>query len=377
MTDLPSSPALRHTAHLAPLRSLLAVMLVWGLIALMLALAMYSDELRKGRDVQFGRAVVVSCGWFLPLVLLNWAGLALFDRHPRLLRPQAIFLIYLPVALLIFPLFLVYETAMNLFTAGRSFDNLLSVLAEQSRYAWWMDFTIVSAAYGIQVAYSIWRQHRQQEQALRDSAHHNLQLRLTLLQGQLEPHFLFNALNSISSLVRSDERQRANAALVQLSELLRYALRASRNGELSLDDELAFTRDYLALQQLRFGARLQLDWQRDPQLDGSRNFPPLLLQPLVENAIRHGLETHDGGMRLSIAVHADQDQLRICISNSLSEPGAPANGHGVGLALTRERLHLLFGPRARLVARGEAAAYTVELSLPAESTKHGAHTDHR
>jgi hypothetical protein len=125
----------------------------------------------------------------------------------------------------------------------------------------WVDAMTASAGLALQIGWAFWRHAQaQREAALRASAE-NLSLRLALLQGQLEPHFLFNTLNSISALVRGAERAVALQALNRLSDLLRYALRASQQRWVSAADELAFVDDYVALQRLRFGKGLQ--WQTE------------------------------------------------------------------------------------------------------------------
>jgi LytS/YehU family sensor histidine kinase len=188
--------------------------------------------------------------------------------------------------------------------------------------------------------------------------------RLASIQAQLEPHFLFNALNAISALVRTEERATALNAITRLSGLLRYTLTASRVDTVTLREELDFVRDYIELQRLRYGARLVV---RMPSVDASLlelTCPPLLLQPLVENALRHDLDTHDGPSDLQILVARNGEGARITIANPLRDEPSPNAGFGLGLESTRERLALRYGDGASLTTAREEGRFVVQLLLP-------------
>ena len=172
-------------------------------------------------------------------------------------------------------------------------SSLLGALQTVPPFEWFIDFILVSGTFTVQVALRTWRQGQARVQALERAEKENLQLRLDLeqqhmrgLRAQLEPHFLFNALNAISALVRANDGKTALTAIARLSALLRYALTASARESVSVGEELAFVQDYLALQHLRHGARLQVKIDiADPAVLNAA-CPPLLLQPLVENALR-------------------------------------------------------------------------------------------
>ena len=161
--------------------------------------------------------------------------------------------------------------------------------------------------------------------------------RLAELQSRIRPHFLFNTLNTAVALVRVDPA-RAEAVLEDLSELFRVAL-AEAGSSVSLAEEVALAQRYLAIEQVRFGSRLQVSWQLDPRTDAAR-LPPLVLQPLVENAVRHGVEPALDGARIRIETQARRGQAVLTVHNSVGdEPSAP--GHGMALRNVRERLRLL------------------------------------
>ncbi len=161
--------------------------------------------------------------------------------------------------------------------------------------------------------------------------------RLAELQSRIRPHFLFNALNTAVALVRVDPA-RAEAVLEDLAELFRVALAEARSS-VSLADEVALAQRYLAIEQLRFGERLQVSWAIDPAAMAAR-LPPLVLQPLVENAVRHGVEPALRGGLVHIQAAARLGQAVLTISNSLGDE-ISAPGNGMALHNVRERLRLL------------------------------------
>ncbi|HJV96484.1 MAG TPA: histidine kinase, partial [Albitalea sp.] len=160
---------------------------------------------------------------------------------------------------------------------------------------------------------------------------------LAELQSRIRPHFLFNTLNTALSLVRLDPA-RAEGVLEDLAELFRVAL--VDNGEaVTLADEVALAQRYLAIEQIRFGDRLQVTWELDPDA-GAAKVPPLLLQPLVENAVRHGVEPADEGGVIRVRTRVKLGRAVISIANSVPDvPSLP--GNGIALRNVRERLRLM------------------------------------
>jgi signal transduction histidine kinase len=213
------------------------------------------------------------------------------------------------------------------------------------------------------------RAHR----ALAAAAAHDATLaRLNLLQSQLEPHMLFNTLANLRALIGTDP-PRAQEILDRLIAFLRATLAASRLAEHSLADEFARIDDYLSLMHMRMGERLHASTALPPEL-ASIAVPPLLLQPLVENAIKHGLEPQRGPGQLHVEASLDGATLVLRVSDSgrgleaaaaarAREPEAP--GSGFGLAQVRERLQTLHGDAARftLTARAEGGTLA-EIRLP-------------
>ena len=186
--------------------------------------------------------------------------------------------------------------------------------------------------------------------------------RLTELQARIRPHFLFNTLNSAIALVR-EEPARAEALLEDLSDLFRHAL-LEQGESTSLEQELALAQHYLAIEQVRFGPRLQVDWSLDARANAAR-LPPLLLQPLVENAVKHGVEPSPEGGDITIRSQLRASRAIITISNTLPPDNSPSSaGHGIALANVRERLRLLHDVDCDFSAGVEKGMYRVRISVP-------------
>ena len=184
--------------------------------------------------------------------------------------------------------------------------------------------------------------------------------RLTELQARIRPHFLFNTLNTAIALVRVDPA-RAEGVLEDLAELFRVAL-TDIGESVTLAEEVELARRYLAIEQVRFGERLKISWELDEDAGGAR-VPPLILQPLVENAVRHGVEPSAEGGTLRIRTRAKLGRAMVTIANTVpAEPSRP--GSGMALKNVRERLHLMHDMAAQFEARRVEGAFRVQLVVP-------------
>lgn len=193
------------------------------------------------------------------------------------------------------------------------------------------------------------------------------QARLTELQSRIRPHFLFNTLNSAIALVRA-EPAKAEALLEDLSDLFRYAL-AEPNLTTTLAQEIELAQRYLSIEQVRFGERLQIQWQLDDSVHCAL-LPPLLLQPLVENAIRHGVEPNARGGKLQVRTERRGPEALIQITNTLPAADAQhqSSGHGMALANVKARLALLHDLQGSFSARERDGLYVVRISVPLPQT---------
>lgn len=186
---------------------------------------------------------------------------------------------------------------------------------------------------------------------------------LRALRAQLNPHFLFNSLNSINALVGSDP-EGARRMCEGLGDFLRRTLALGARDEVTLGEELALVERYLGIEQVRFGDRLRVERAVEPEA-ASCHVPPLLLQPLVENAIKHGVAARVEGGRVHLAARRADGTLTLMVENDVDEDTASRPGEGVGLENVRRRLRALAGRDARLEAARDGGHFRVTLALPA------------
>lgn len=246
-----------------------------------------------------------------------------------------------------------------------------------------MGMLVYGVVAGIAYALQLQARLREQEARAARAAVLQSQAELRALRAQVNPHFLFNTLHSLLALVRHDP-DAAEEALEQFGDLLHYALRVQQDSrdEVPLDAELTFVRNYLSLERIRLGERLKLDIRIDDETR-SHLVPVFCLQPLVENAVRHGIAPRAAGGTLSLTTEMRDGELILEVRDD--GPGAPASvlsaENGLGLRLVRERLRALYGDAARFevdtgVGRGFRAtirlgparqAPTDEISTPPET----------
>lgn len=188
--------------------------------------------------------------------------------------------------------------------------------------------------------------------------------RLQALQARIRPHFLFNSINAVLSLIRSNPRQ-AETALEDLADLFRV-LMADNRQLVTLDSELALCRQYLALEQLRLGERLRLAWHID-KMPADALIPPLVLQPLLENAVYHGIEPAEQGGEISVNIYRSGSQVHLVLGNPYSEGSGHHNGNRMALANIRERLALHFDAEAQLMIKTGGGQYQVHIVIPYRS----------
>lgn len=197
--------------------------------------------------------------------------------------------------------------------------------------------------HGAEMAVGYYRQLREKERAEQELRALAAQAELKALKAQINPHFFFNALNTIAALIHTDPAL-AEASIERLAQMFRYVLTGSERGQVLLEEELAFVDDYLEIERARFGERLQIARDVDPRAV-SIPVPGLILQPLVENAVKHG-HSDDGHIALDIRVALTDECVSITIADQ--GPGMPAdyrigNGPGYGLRNVDERLRKIYG----------------------------------
>jgi len=185
--------------------------------------------------------------------------------------------------------------------------------------------------------------------------------RVQALQARIRPHFLFNSLNTIASLI-PDDPSSAERATEDLADLFRGSMRRA-DSLISLSEELDLARKYLQMEERRLGDRIGIKWQVDELPDGAFVLP-LTLQPLLENAVAHGIQPRVDGGEVRVYGRSEGDIIVITISNPLGPKEHIAPGNGMALVNIRERLQLAFGPAASLITHQDDEQFFAILSLP-------------
>ncbi len=211
------------------------------------------------------------------------------------------------------------------------------------------------------------------QQQLRNQQQAELNSRIQALQSRIRPHFLFNSMNSIASLIEVDPKA-AERLVVDLAHLFRASLNAP--GLVSLKDEIALCEKFVDIEQLRLSHRLRVEWEKRGGFE-EQNIPSLLLQPLVENAIYHGIQPRSGGGVVKIAIAVDNRYVTLSVTNPLSLPSssdsisfvAEKPGHGIALDNIRHRLAAHYGGAASLVISRENGEFNVIVRYPSIGAK--------
>lgn len=185
---------------------------------------------------------------------------------------------------------------------------------------------------------------------------------LRALKAQVNPHFLFNSLNSISALTAVDAA-RAREMCIRLAEFLRTSLGLGERTSVTWREEMDLVTAYLEVEKVRFGGRLRLDFQMEPGCDACR-MPPLLLQPLIENAVKHGVSTLPEGGEIRLRARVNGDAMQVAVENPFDAEGASARRNGLGLRNVKGRLEARYGKLARFSTVSREGEFRVELEFP-------------
>lgn len=373
MPAAPAGPALRPAPVApAPVRApwpvYAATAAGWSVLVMLHAFALHRDALRGDAPAPLAGIALSVVPPVLALALASCALAYVFARAgAALLRPRALLSLGALFSTLALGAAASVSVLAPLLAEGTALARFPERLAQYGAFNWWVDACLAALAFVSQAAFAAWRRGQQQTLVAEQAQADGVALRLRLLQGQLKPHFLFNALNSISALVRTAERALAAQALGQLSDLLRHVVHASRHSWLSVADEMAFIEAYLDMQLLRYGERLTIELAIGEGAWDALACPPLLFQPLVENAVQHGVEQHHRQCCLRMRLALADGAIHFSIDNPLAPPATAKAGHGMGQGATRERLAILYGDQAALASSNDGLTYRATLTFPARS----------
>jgi two-component system LytT family sensor kinase len=337
----------------------------WGMFSLFVTIHTYLSMLTHKHS--FVRILlyefVVSLFWIAATPLI--ARLA--RSFPLVPWRWRSFLVHAAAAALSASVFIVWVVAMTLAIRPYDVRNItefrspfLAIFGSQFPLVVLIYLGTLGAVYAYQF------HERSRERALRAAQLEGelARSRLDSLAAQLQPHFLFNALHTVSGLIRGNEKQVAISTISDLSDILRYGLDASGAQDVPLREELEVTRRYLAIQALRFGERLTITIDADPDALATP-VPRLLLQPLIENAIQHGVAPSASPSWLRVRATTHDGTLSIAIHNSVRAQAS--NGFGIGLRNARARLDQIYGTSYRLETRPLADRFELDLTLPRRS----------
>lgn len=356
----------QHASVPNPMRQLwLKVLLAgafWTLLGLAFASQFYFSSARFGNPVSVGWAVAHSLADWYVFAGLSLPAIWLARRFPIETphRARSAFVHLLSSVAFSFAYMVLRGAIATWQSPNASFAQSFSFLLFKT---WHLNLAVYWVIVAVSHAFNYARKFRERELRAAELEKRLTQARLQALQMQLNPHFLFNTLHAISSLMHKDV-EAADRMLVQLGDLLRHALESTGTQEVTLREELDFLSRYAEIEQTRFGDRLKIDMDI-PADTLEALVPNLILQPLLENAIRHGIEPHARGGRIHVSAQREGDSLRLEVRDN---GGGLVNGktvEGVGLSNTRARLQQLYSERQSFqLADATNGGVAVRVSLP-------------
>jgi len=351
-------------------RFVAAILLLWILLGAFQGVQLYLNQDAGEHPIPILTAVGTCVRRYLVYALLTFPALWLCRRFPFTARRWAAPMLAHGIG---FVAYCVLYAAIRLATGSAADMRTMERLPVSVETAWglirsnlfeqfWMYTSMVTAILAIQYFQLLRQRERRETELQRQMAEYELQV----LKLQLHPHFLFNTLNGISTLMARDVAA-AREMLGRLSDLLRIALSRSADNEVSLRDELEFVSAYLELQRMRFGERLKVQMNIDPAtLDAQ--VPNMIIQPLVENAIQYGIAQVRGGGWIELATASENGRLLVRIVNDGPQSALashPIKGAGIGLDNTRARLGQLYGDAFRLqIADRPEGGAELRLEIP-------------
>jgi two-component system, LytTR family, sensor histidine kinase AlgZ len=352
-------------------KALIANVLAWSLFIAISLSASFIDSSRAGIPVDVTARVFGYLISFVPWMIATPIFYWYLSRQHRL-KSNSLTITISKLILWWVPLVLLFETWSFLVMKPQPDKSFFNIFLSVPLFFWVYCLILFSVIIGACLSLLYFRRYNANRIAAIQAQQENTQLALQLselriksLLSQLEPHFLFNALNSIASLVRISDPKRALSAIKQLSDLLRYAVEASQSKFVSLNSELAFVTDYLTLQGLRYAEKL--DWNIIDERDNkNQEVPPFLIQILVENAIKHSLEKRGEVMQLTVNLSNTLDQLAINIKNTQIIKSESTHHQGIGLSNLNDRLQILYQGQFQVKVTNCDNYYNTLILLPAD-----------
>lgn len=341
--------------------------LFWTVIGLSFACQFHISSSKAGLDVTWRQAIGYALGDWYVFAVLSIPVISLARRfHFEAGTRGKCLAVHLGGSLLFSLAYIVIRAWVGRFQSDASFGEAFQPLLVKT---WHFNLLLYWVIVAVTSAFDYYRKYRERELRASELERSLAQAKLQALQMQLNPHFLFNSLHSISALMHQDV-EAADRMVSRLSELLRAALDNTETQEVSLGAELDFLKRYLEIERIRFGSRLNYEIDVPPEaLDAQ--VPNLILQPLVENAIRHGIEPHARPGRIRLLARRQADELTLEVRDNGGGLGPQAIEEGVGLSNTRARLQTLYGDACRFeFTSPPEGGLAVRLTLPFRAPSH-------
>jgi LytS/YehU family sensor histidine kinase len=343
---------------------------VLGLFSTLQAYRLSSINLRYPMDIEVGKLLLLNLVyWYIPAslasVIFRLGHRFRLDGAHRIRALGVHF--FAAVSYSVIHCACMVGMRFLLWDSGGKAPTVAWTLYLQRRYLENLDFTLMTYTTVLGLSYALHYSRESQARAVKEAQLETrlVEARLRTLQAELQPHFLFNTLHAISSLVHTNP-DGADRMISRLSDLLRLTFDRSGAPRISLQEELEFLQKYLEIEQTRFHDRLTVRFEIDPEtLDAE--VPRLILQPLVENAIKHGISPKPGAGLVQIATKKQGDNLWIEVSDNgvgLSAGARAQLRSGVGLSNTRDRLECLYGEAHRIEFSDDTRGLAVRLQFP-------------
>jgi len=353
-----------------PLRWVFATATVLGLFSTLQGYRLTTLNLRYPMDIEVGKLLLLNLVyWYVPASLapiIFRLGHRFRIDGPHWIRALGVHA-FAAVSYSVVHCACMIGTRLLLWESANKLPTVAWTSFVQRQYLSQLDFTLMTYTTVLGLSYALHYSKESQARAVKEAQLETrlVEARLITLEAQLHPHFLFNTLHAISSLVHTNP-DGADRMISRLSDLLRLTFDRSGAPRISLQEELEFLQKYLEIEQTRFHDRLSVRFDIDPEtLDAE--VPRLILQPLVENAIKHGVSPKPGAGLVQIATRKQGDNLWIEVSDNgvgLSAGARTRLRSGVGLSNTRDRLECLYGPAHRIEFSDDTKGLAVRLEIP-------------
>jgi len=347
-----------------------ANLLLWGVIAAVQAFQNYTGTLAEGLPADLLQSLVLQAATYAPWALFTPFLYLYFRRFPidRLFSIRTLVFLPLIAGACIAAQIASHTTAMALFPSPASHPRpFWSMYASMLQWISLPSFLSFAVIVGGCHAVNYYERFREREQASSILQRQLAEAHLEALQSQLQPHFFFNTLHAIASLVRDHQPEKAVRMIARLSDLFRRTLADEHTHVISLRQELELLSAYLEIEQTRFQDRLNVRLHIAPETLEAF-VPTLILQPLVENAIKHGVSKTSSPLTVTVSSGVEEGQLFLRIENdhSVLDPGWMKKPDTIGISNTQKRLDRLYGQNGRFDLRAEGDAVIAEVVIPLE-----------